>query len=282
METGVAVSLFRDTMSTTPEEREQLSQQLTIIPSSSRGVSRSTTPLKELSAPATVDGATKPPTLLKELPRKYALNHWQRLRWAILGGVLLLALLGTGLAEGLGPGFLTFGGQLFGVVPAPPSPTLAPSAIPYDVIYRSPSITFLEVETVLSKVGSPMLPYAGDVYSYGIKYHIDPAYALAFWMKESREASDGSVAAVDHNPGYTEGLASDTRCGRWACWPTWPAGIEGWYHYMRVFFIDRRGLIRVEDILPIYAPSSENNTSGYISYVLQMVLTWRAESDANK
>src|SRR5690242_5494739 len=116
METGVAVSLFRDTMSTTPEEREQLSQQLTIIPSSSRGVSRSTTPLKELSAPATVDGATKPPALLKNLPRKYALDHWQRLRWAILGGVLLVALLGTGLVEGLGPGFLTFGGQLFGVV----------------------------------------------------------------------------------------------------------------------------------------------------------------------
>ncbi len=268
-------------MSTTPEERERLSRQLTIIPASSQGGSRSTTPLKELSALASADGATRLPQRLKGLPRKYALSHWQRVRWVMLAGVLLVALLGTGLVEGLGPGVFSFGGQLLGVVPAPPSPTLAPSAIPYDVIYRSPSIAFPEVQMILSRVGSPMLPYAGDVYAYGIKYHIDPAYALAFWMKESREASDGSVAAVYHNPGYTEGLASDQRCGRWACWPTWPEGIEGWYHYMRVFFIDRRGLTRVEDILPIYAPSSENNTSGYISYVLQMVATWRAESNAN-
>jgi hypothetical protein len=273
-------------MSTTPEDRERLAQQLTMIPASSQAAPRSSTsrsapPLKELSAPAPAETAVKSPARLPRLPRKVALGHWQRLRWAILGGVLLLALLGTGLAEGLGPGFLSFGGQLLGLAPLAPSPTLAPSAIPSDVIVRSPSISFLEVEQVLSRVGSPMLPYAGDVYAYGVKYHIDPVFALAFWMKESREASDGSVAAVDHNPGYTEGLAGDDRCGRWACWPTWTAGIEGWYRYMRVFFINARGLTRVEDILPIYAPSTENNTNGYIAFVLQMAATWRAESDAN-
>jgi hypothetical protein len=203
------------------------------------------------------------------------------MRLGIFAAILCLALLGAGLAEGLAPTAIHFGGQILGVVPAPPAPTPVPTKPPSDSIFQHPTITVVEVERVLESVNSPILPYAGDVYAYGIQYGIDPVFALAFWMKESREASDGSVAAVDHNPGYTEGLGSDNRCGRWACWATWPEGIAGWYHYMRVFFIDGLGITTVESILPIYAPSTENNTTGYIAFVLQKVADWRAESAAN-
>jgi hypothetical protein len=149
------------------------------------------------------------------------------------------------------------------------------------VLARNPTVTVSEVALVLQRVNSPILPFAGDVYFYGIQYGIDPVFALAIWMKESREASDGSVAAPDHNPGYTEGLGNDPRCGRWACWPTWPEGIAGWFHYMRVFFVNR-GYVSINTILPIYAPPSENNTNGYLNFVAQQVATWRAESDTNK
>jgi hypothetical protein len=203
------------------------------------------------------------------------------MRLGLFAAIFGLALIGTGLVEGLAPNVLNFGGQLLGLVPAPPPPTPVPTKPPASLIARSPTISVVEIERVLERVNSPILPYAGDVYASGIQYGIDPVFALAFWMKESREASDGSVAATYHNPGYTQGLASDTRCGRWACWPTWPEGIAGWFHYMRIFFVNR-GIKTVEAILPIYAPSSDgNNTLGYIDFVNHQVAIWRAESAAN-
>lgn len=264
----------------TPEERERLTRQLTVI----------TAPLppkpaaspKALPAKAGESPEEKPPAPRK-IPRLRLVlpRRWQSMRLGIFVVIMCVALLGTGLVEGLNPGVLRFGGQLLGLVPAPPPPTPVPARPPDDDIARGPSISVVEIARVLQSVNSPILPYSGDVYAYGIQYGIDPAFALAFWMKESREASDGSVAATYHNPGYTEGLTNDPRCGRWACWPTWPEGIAGWFHYMRVFFVDR-GIRTVEAILPIYAPSSDgNNTYGYITFVLQHVAAWRAESAAN-
>lgn len=276
----------------TPEEREQLARQLTLI----------TAPLppapKKEQSVAVKDAANAPSELAPETaaaeetsltiaPPKPArvyqrrtLRRLRRWRVSLFVVILALAFVGTGLAEGLSPQVFNFSSQLLGLAPAPPTATPVPTEVPTDDLARSPTITIAEIDRVLESVNSPMLPYSADIYVSGEQYGIDPVFALAFWMKESREASDGSVAAPDHNPGYTEGLSTDTRCGRWACWPTWPEGIAGWFHYMRVFFIDR-GIRTVEDILPIYAPSTENNTSGYILFVIQHVATWRAESDAN-
>jgi|GEM_PF-1992190 len=261
----------------TPEERERLSQQLTVITAS-----KPTMPLSK-ALPAKAGAPAEEASSAPKAPRRritLGLGRWRSMRVSLFAAIVCLALVGTGLVEGLAPRVFGFGNQLLGLAPEPPTPTPIPPPPPTGLIARSPTVTIPEIERVLGRVNSPILPYAGDVYAYGLQYGIDPVFALAFWMKESREASDGSVAAVDHNPGYTEGLASDQRCGRWACWPTWPEGIAGWFHYMRVFFVNR-GLDTVEQILPIYAPSSENNTSGYIVFVLHWAAVWRAESAAN-
>jgi hypothetical protein len=277
----------------TPEERERLTKQLTIITGSLSPAPKKTAPtapVLELPRPsAEAPDGTIPeekalevaPPKPQKPPRRPIVKRWRRWRVGLFLLMAALAFIGTGLAEGLSPQVFRFSSQLLGLVPAPPTATLAPTETPFDDIARSPTITVTEIDRVLQSVNSPMIPYSYNIYVAGIQYGIDPVFALAFWMKESREASDGSVAAPDHNPGYTEGLATDPRCGRWACWPTWPEGIAGWFHYMRVFFVDR-GIRTVEDILPIYAPSSENNTSGYIVFVLQHVATWRAESAANR
>ncbi len=259
-----------------PEERERLSRQITVITAP-----LPPSPPKSLPAPAgeSSDQALAP----ARVPRsRFAVPaRWRGIRLGLFAAIMCLALVGTGLAEGLAPNVLRFGGQLLGLAPPPPTATPVPTRPPDDLIARSPSISIVEIGRVLERVNSPILPYAGDVYAYGKQYGIDPVFALAFWMKESREASDGSVAATYHNPGYTQGLGTDPHCGRWACWPTWPEGIAGWFHYMRIFFVDR-GIDTVEAILPIYAPSSDgNNTSGYITFVLHWAAVWRAESAAN-
>lgn len=276
----------------TPEEREQLARRLTLItaplPSAPKkekpvAVEAEADPPSETGVEA---GAAQEMALTVASPkpakvnRRRTLRRLRRWRLSFFVAMVALALVGTGLAEGLSPQVFSFSSQLLGFVPAPPTATLVPTEVPSDDIARSPTITIAEIDRVLESVNSPMIPYSANIYVSGEQYGIDPVFALAFWMKESREASDGSVAAPDHNPGYTEGLGNDPRCGRWACWPTWPDGIAGWFHYMRVFFVDR-GITTVEDILPIYAPSTENNTSGYILFVIQHVATWRAESDAD-
>ncbi|HLW01716.1 MAG TPA: hypothetical protein VKT82_23870 [Ktedonobacterales bacterium] len=260
----------------TPEEREQLASQLTVITAPLPPTAPKALPAKAGEPSEETPVPSKAPTRRLALP-----GRWRGMRLGVFAAIICLALLGTGLAEGLAPTAFHFGGQILGLVPAPPTPTPVPAKPAADSIFQHPTISVVEVSRVLQSVNSPILPYAGDVYAYGIQYGIDPVFALAFWMKESREASDGSVAAVDHNPGYTEGLGTDTRVGRWAYWATWPEGIAGWYRYMRVFFIDGLGLTTVESILPIYAPSTENNTSGYIAFVLQKVADWRAESAAD-
>lgn len=277
----------------TPEERERLARQLTLItaplPSAPKkeqsvAVAAEANPLSETGAEV---GAAPETALTVAMPKPAGVNRrrtvrrLRRWRLSLFVAIMALAFVGTGLAEGLSPQVFSFSSQLLGFVPAPPTATPVPTEVPSDDIARSPTITIAEIDRVLESVNSPILPYSADVYVSGEQYGIDPVFALAFWMKESREASDGSVAEPDHNPGYTEGLSGDPRCGRWACWPTWPEGIAGWFHYMRVFFVDR-GITTVEDILPIYAPSTENNTSGYILFVLQHVAEWRAESDANQ
>lgn len=254
----------------TPEERERLTKELMIISPSLPPAPLKALPDGNSESAETTPTAPKPSYLPRTLPQR-----WRGVRLGVLVAIFCLGLLGTGLVEGLSPKVFNFGNQLLGLVPEPPTPTPTPT---FSTIVRSPSISLGEVGRVLQNVNSPMLPYASNIYDDGVKYGIDPVFALAFWMKESREASDGSVAATDHNPGYTEGLGTDTRCGRWACWPTWPAGIEGWFHYMRVYFVDDRGMTTVEVILPIYAPPTENNTSNYIASVLNWVAQWRADS----
>ncbi len=260
----------------TPEERERLRRQITVITAPLPPA-----PLKALPAQAG-ESSEAPPVPSKAPRRQFTLSgRWRGMRLGLLAAIMCVALVGAGLVEGVAPTMLRFGGHLLGLVPAPPSPTPVPANPPDNLLARSPSISIVEVGRVLERVGSPILPYAGDVYAYGLQYGIDPVFALAFWMKESGIASDGSAAATYHNPGWTQGLATDPHCGRWACWPTWPEGIAGWFRYMRVFFIDR-GIDTVEAILPIYAPSSDgNNTSGYITFVLHWVAVWRAESAAN-
>lgn len=276
----------------TPEEREQLAKQLTLItaplpPAPKKEQSVAVKDAVNAPSETAPETAAAEETSLTVAPPKPArvnqrrtLRRLRRWRISLFVAILALAFVGTGLAEGLSPQVFNFSSQLLGLAPAPSTATPVPTEVPADDLARSPTITIAEIDRVLESVNSPMLPYSADIYVSGEQYGIDPVFALAFWMKESREASDGSVAAPDHNPGYTEGLSTDQRCGRWACWPTWPEGIAGWFHYMRVFFIDR-GIRTVEDILPIYAPSTENNTSGYILFVIQHVATWRAESDAN-
>src|SRR4051794_17255918 len=63
-----------------------------------------------------------------------------------------------------------------------------------------PSISGAMVAQVLSAFHSPLAEIAADVYRLGQEAHIDPAFALAIWRKESQFGTAGAAVAT-HNMG---------------------------------------------------------------------------------
>ncbi|MGB8345015.1 MAG: hypothetical protein WCD86_09030, partial [Ktedonobacteraceae bacterium] len=57
---------------------------------------------------------------------------------------------------------------------------------------------------------------------------------------------------------------------------SWAAGCLDWFRLLAAEYL-LRGLVTVQAIVPVYAPSSDgNNVGGYIAAVLTAVRTWRA------
>ncbi|HEX2909834.1 MAG TPA: NlpC/P60 family protein [Chloroflexia bacterium] len=128
-------------------------------------------------------------------------------------------------------------------------------------------------------VRSPQLDEApagetiGQVYlRMGRKYGINPAYAAVFFTKESSCGNFGdNLAAHDYgNLRWFEGCGCPTLDGIWQAFPTWTDGMEAWFRLIKNYYVGR-GLLTVDQIIPVYAPSFENNTAQYIQQVKQRV-----------
>jgi hypothetical protein len=138
-----------------------------------------------------------------------------------------------------------------------------------------PSVTVDVLNRVLSAYHSPAVGLGQALYDDGLDYSIDPVFALAFFMHESSFGTAG-VATVTHSlgnirctPGYScyEGY-------RW--YARWQDGALDWYRLLATEYVPR-GLVTVETIVPVYAPSSDhNNVDCYIASVKAAVATWRA------
>lgn len=153
-----------------------------------------------------------------------------------------------------------------------------------DEVVGSPTISSVFIERVLSAYGSPAAGTGADLYRLGVKYSIDPVYALAFFLHEDSFGKTG-WGARNHSLG-------NSRCGGWSrCqggyryYATWQAGYEDWYRLILYGYVQGQVTISivghvcrtVEQIVPVYAPSSDgNDVAGYIAAVMQAVRTWRA------
>lgn len=137
-----------------------------------------------------------------------------------------------------------------------------------------PSLSVAFINRVLSAYGSPAVGLGQTLYDQSVKTGIDDAVALGFFWHESTFGKYG-VAAVTHSVGNII-CAGATRCvGRFRWYPTFQAGTNDWYALLAHEYV-ARGLVTLEQIIPVYAPASENNVSGYIAAVRSAVSTWRA------
>jgi hypothetical protein len=155
-------------------------------------------------------------------------------------------------------------------------PQLAVGTSPYDVV-GPPSISVEQIERVLRKYGSPAAGQGKLLHDLGVRYGIDPAYALAFFVHESGCGTKG-VARFTKSLGnirWTEGYDNYSGYRKYS---TWEAGIEDWYKLITELYIGAWNLRTVDTIIPVYAPWGDNNNPpAYISSVKGMVDSWRGK-----
>ena len=156
----------------------------------------------------------------------------------------------------------------------------------------SPSVSADFINRVLTRYHSPAVGEGQAVYDDGVKYGIDPVFALAFFMHESSFGSTGEARASLSignlrcvGAGY-EDLHPSCR-DNYAWFSSWDDGIEAWYRLIKNgyvqgginTFIGRNACpcVTVAQIIPVYAPRSDHNDeTAYIAAVEQEVNTWRS------
>ena len=149
------------------------------------------------------------------------------------------------------------------------------------VILGEPTISPQDIDYVLKQYSSPAAGQGKAFYELGRKYNIDPAYALAFFIHESSAGTNAAWAGLKpdgsstHNVGNIICAGYKTCYNRFRDYSSWEEGIEDWYRLLSDEYINGRGASTVEQIIPIYAPSFENNVPAYIDTVTSMVNEWR-------
>jgi hypothetical protein len=148
----------------------------------------------------------------------------------------------------------------------------------------SPSISADFIDQVLSAYGSPATGTGQALYDLGVQSGIDPVYALAFFLHEDSFGETG-IGAANHSLG-------NIRCSAgYACqygfryYATWSDGYQDWYTLILNGYV--KGQVTdsivghpcatVEEIVPVYAPSSDhNNVASYIATIEHAVERWRS------
>jgi hypothetical protein len=139
----------------------------------------------------------------------------------------------------------------------------------------APSIDADFINKVLQHYHSPASGDGEAFYAQGVKYGIDPVFALAFFMEESTFGTKG-VARTTHSLGNIRATPGYSSYHGYRYYKTWTEGSADWYRLIAQLYVKRWGLITVDQIIPVYAPSRDHNSpTHYIHKVKWAVDRWR-------
>lgn len=150
---------------------------------------------------------------------------------------------------------------------------------PYAVLGK-PTIRASFINQVLASYNSPAAGKGQALYDLGVKYGIDPAFALAFFMHESLFGTTGEARAT-LSLGNLRCIPTrpciDQNRGGYAQMYSWEDGFEQWYKLIRNLYVAQWGRVTVDQIIPKYAPNSDgNNEQEYIATLKHEIDTWHA------
>jgi hypothetical protein len=222
-----------------------------------------------------------------------------------IGAVMMLVvfgmfiLIGASSTQRFGSNFSLIAQDVFASVPnvnTSPQPVGAPSSSPgvapanpnclYCVVQGHPTIDVTLIHSVLANANSPAAPYSQALFDDGVKYGIDPVFALAFFQHESTFGTMGeakvtlSLGNSRPEQGFGENCPAPNSC--YAVYPSWSTSFPDWYRLIQQGYVrgglGRGNLSTVDTIIPVYAPPRDgNNDSAYISSVKNAIDQWRSE-----
>ena len=142
-------------------------------------------------------------------------------------------------------------------------------------IQGAPTISAAKIDSILCGAGSPACGSGQQIYTLGVTYNINPAYALAFFQHESSFGLAGAARST-HSLGNLRCIANYPCPGGYAAFPSWSEGFQAWYALIDSDVYVRSGRTTIETIIPRYAPSDDNNdVNGYINSVVSSVASWQ-------
>jgi hypothetical protein len=150
---------------------------------------------------------------------------------------------------------------------------------PYAVLGK-PTISAAFINQVLAYYHSPAAGKGRTMYDLGVKYGIDPVFALAFFMHESLFGTTGEARAtlsLGNSRCIPTRPCIDQDRGGYAKMYSWEDGFDQFYKLIRNLYVAQWGLVTVDQIIPTYAPNSDgNNEKEYIATLKHEIDTWHA------
>ena len=139
----------------------------------------------------------------------------------------------------------------------------------------TPTLAASFVNQVLAAAHSPAQGTGQTLHDLSKQYGIDDAYALAVFQHESQFGTSG-MARLTHSLGNIRCSVGYQCVKGYRAYSSWAAGYQDWYQLIHSLYIDTWHLTTVEQIIPVYAPTSDgNDVVGYIAAVEQAVARWQ-------
>ncbi|MEO9027607.1 MAG: C39 family peptidase [Ktedonobacteraceae bacterium] len=160
---------------------------------------------------------------------------------------------------------------------------------PTDRLAGKPTIGADFINRVLASYHSPAAGLGQSLYDLGVKYGIDPVYALAFFKHESQFGTTGEAQAtlsLGNSRCISDRPCIDQEHGGYAKMMSWQDGFEQWYEQIQRYLngaLERqlsgqwKPLTYLQVIIPVYAPTSDNNNEvAYINAIQHAVAVWQS------
>lgn len=124
-----------------------------------------------------------------------------------------------------------------------------------DSVIGPPSLPATTVETILRRVGSPMVGTGQAIEAAARAANIDDAFALAVWWTETNDGEAG-VGRADRNPGSVRGsIGYPSAYDGYTIYPSYTAAVNYWFPMLKRNYISR-GLTTVSAIAHPYVGTS--------------------------
>lgn len=200
----------------------------------------------------------------------------------VIGGLLVLAIILYVVMSTVGPGTKVgngwqylINGKLYDQNSPKQSYQPPATGTGGSSVVGSPSLSAQQIDKILCNAGSPACGSGQTFYADGMQYGIDPAYALSFFHHESSFGTQGA-ATQTHSIGNIVCTPGYDCIGRFRAYSSWADGVHDWFRLIKNLYVDKWNCSTVEQIIPHYAPSSDNNNeAGYIAAVNSDVTAWR-------